>query len=86
MFNLQNFIQHGFARSQFMPRPRKCRLDDLSTGPEASTKFVTKHPPIANRASSIKKLQRAARIKVGLRPLKTGVPTKRELAFQKKGK
>jgi hypothetical protein len=92
MAELIQFLQAAFARKiqaeavRDLKAKHRRRVADKATGQQAAQDFELLHPPIADRGSSIKKIQRADHIKRGLRPLRFDVPTKRERTIMRKEK
>ena len=72
------FIQREARRATNTKTSKHRPFDDTDTGPDAAIKFASRHPPIPDRASSIRKIQCADRIRRGLRPLRYGVSGPRE--------
>lgn len=81
------FVQQAFLARTAIPgaKPSKHRgLPDEETGHDAAVKYRLRHPPTADRASSIRKIQRAARIESGERKLDFGTLSRRERRIVRK--
>jgi hypothetical protein len=86
---LRALIQTAFLNqraAEALRHPTSRRNSDDSTGMEAAGKYRLRKRFEAGRASSVHKLDRAARIEAGLRPLTFDLPTKRERKIAAKAK